>query len=257
MKRVHIVGCPRSGTTLLMELISTCYVNDGFCEHEKSIFEAVPDVAQLYLSKQPSDIKHIKYIFFQDPKLFIIYLTRDPRAVVSSKHRDNPNEYFCNYRVCKDCENAAQAYKNHPRFIALRYEDLVSNPNQCQEKIDQQFSFINRKHLFSEFEQYAAPSEQAVRAMNGFRSVNTDSLARWKQHLPRIKEQVENNPGVRQDIQQLAYEMNDHWLDLLHDIEAQRFPCRYPDKAPRFKEMEKRLRIWIKSKLYLKRRRAQ
>ena len=52
MKRLHITGCPRSGTTLLMEQISTCFENDGHCAHEQSIFEAVAPSQGLYISKQ-------------------------------------------------------------------------------------------------------------------------------------------------------------------------------------------------------------
>ncbi len=250
MKRVHIVGCPRSGTTLLMELISTCFASDDFCEHEMSIFEAVPRAAGLYISKQPSDIKHIRQVFFADPELFIIYLTRDPRAVVTSKHRENPEQYFCNYRIWKDCENSAETYCDHPRFLALRYEDLVAEPDQCQTEINKQFGFLQQKHLFSEFEQFASPSTQAARAMNGLRSVNTESLKRWHQHLPRLKEQIANNTKLSEDIKRLGYEKDDQWLKILTPVQATKFPCRYPDRAPFFKELEKKLRIWLKSRRY-------
>ena len=59
MKRLHIVGCPRSGTTLLMELVSTCFASGGYCDHELSIFEPVEDVADIYFTKQPNDIKQL------------------------------------------------------------------------------------------------------------------------------------------------------------------------------------------------------
>lgn len=252
MKRVHIVGCPRSGTTLLMELMSTCYASGGFCEHEMSIFEPVPQSSGLYISKQPSDIKHIEHVFFADPELFVIYLTRDPRAVVTSKHRENPDQYFCNYRIWKDCENSAESYRGHSRFLALRYEDLVDKPDQCQSEISKHFPFLQKKHLFSEFEKFASPSEQASRAMNGLRAVNTESLNRWQQHLPRLKEQLDNNPELGEDIKRLGYESDDTWLNTFTSVQAIKYPCRYPDRAPFFKELEKDFRIWLKSRRYLK-----
>jgi len=252
VKRIHIVGCPRSGTTLLMEMMSTCYKSDGFCEHEMSIFEPAPPAAGLYISKQPSDIKHIQHIFFADPELFIIYLTRDPRAVVTSKHRDNPNQYFCNYRIWKDCENAAETYRGHPRFLVLKYENLANKPDQCQSDINKQFDFLQIEHLFSEFERFASPSAQAQQAMNGLRAVNTQSLKRWQQHLPRLKEQIESNALLTNDIKRLGYETDDTWLDIFASVQATKFPCRYPDKAPFFKELEKKLRVWLKSQRYLR-----
>ena len=39
MRRIHIVGSsPRTGTTLLTELLTCCFQPEGFCEHELSIF---------------------------------------------------------------------------------------------------------------------------------------------------------------------------------------------------------------------------
>tara|TARA_B110000444_G_C18839746_1_gene598124 strand:- start:1998 stop:2768 length:771 start_codon:yes stop_codon:yes gene_type:complete len=252
MKRLHIVGCPRSGTSLLMELIATCYRNNGFCEHEMSIFEPVPQVVDLYISKQPSDIKHIEHIFFDDPKLFIIYLSRDPRSVITSKHEDNSKQYFCNYRIWKNCDNAAQHYQGHSRFLSLKYEDLVGKPDKCQNKISKHFTFLLEKHLFSKFEQFASPSIQAARAMNGLRAINTKSIDRWQQHLPRLKEQIENNSTLSKDIKRLGYETNDDWMHILDTINSEKLPCRYPDRASFFKDLEKYFRIWIKSKKYRK-----
>lgn len=258
MKRVHIVGCPRSGTTLLMELLSTCFSSDGYCEHEMSIFKDIPKEtiedksAALYFSKQPSDIKHINHIFFRDSQLFVIYLTRDPRAVMASIHRQNTQQYFCNYRIWKDCDGAAQVYQDHPRFLYLRYEDLVADPDKCQAKIEHQFDFMRRKFRFTEFEQHAQPSTQAERAMNGLRAVNTQSLSSWMQHLPRIKQQLQSNPELARDLQRLNYEVDEQWCQMLENIEPEDFPCRYPEQAPYFKELEKNVRIWLKSKRYLR-----
>src|SRR5690606_16659434 len=38
MPRLHVVGCPRSGTTLLMELLATCFHCQRQNGHELSIF---------------------------------------------------------------------------------------------------------------------------------------------------------------------------------------------------------------------------
>ena len=132
MKRLHIVGCPRSGTTLLMELVSTCFASDGFCEHELSIFEPIEDTADIYFTKQPNDIRQLGHIFGRDEQLFVIYMGRDPRAVITSKHREDPQQYFCNYRVWRECDQAAIGYENHPRFLRLRYEDLVTDADAVE-----------------------------------------------------------------------------------------------------------------------------
>lgn len=256
VKRLHIVGCPRSGTTLLMELITTCFKSDGFCEHEMSIFEPLPQdlEAGLYVTKQPNDIKQLNHIFEHDKNLFVIYSGRDPRAVISSKHRESPNQYFCNYRVWSDCDRAAQRFQGHPRFMALRYEDLVEDADAVQRNIVNRFSFLQTRHLFSEYSAFAQPSSASQRAMNGVREVNSDSLNKWHDHLPRIAQQYRQHPALAEDLRRLGYEANDSWTEILEGVEPRIHPCRYPDKEPRLKEWEKSLRVYFKSRRYLKNR---
>ena len=252
MKRLHIVGCPRSGTTLLMELVTTCFESSGFCDHETSIFEP-PDITEgeLYISKQPNDIKQILHIFPRDPDLNIIYMGRDPRAVITSKHRESPQQYFCNYRVWKECDVAATLYARESRFLSLRYEDLVANPDAVQVAIAGHFPFLRQLHRFSEYTDHANPSAQSARAMHGTREVDQQSLEKWHGHLPRIAEQLARHPEMKEDLVRLGYEPDHQWLAMLDGVTAQRFPCRYPERRPVFKELEKSVRVYLKSRRYL------
>lgn len=252
MKRVHIVGCPRSGTTLLMELMSTCFANSGFCEHELSIFAPVPDGEGPYFTKQPNDIKQLRHIFYRDPQLHIIYMGRDPRAVITSKHRENPEQYFCNYRVWSECDHAAQRYTGHARFLSLRYEDLVIAADTVQHSIAGHFEFLKPLHPFSQYHLHATPSAASQRAMNGLRAINPKSLEKWQQHLPRIAEQLQREPKLADDLIRLGYEEDNSWQAMLHDTTPEVFPCRYPEQRPRLKEWEKGLRVWLKSRRYLR-----
>ena len=254
MKRVHIVGCPRSGTTLLMELLSTCFASGGYCEHELSIFQPVDEIEGAYFTKQPNDIKQLRHIFYADPELFVIYLGRDPRAVITSKHRESPGQYFCNYRVWRECDDAAAAYEAHPRFLRLRYEDLVIDADAVQQQICERFPFLQQLHPFSEFQQFARPSEASQRAMNGLRAVNRESLQKWQNHLPRVVEQLAANPRMAQDLVRLGYEKDTSWTQVLKGVEAKKYPCRYPERRPLLKDWERGIRVYFKSRRYLKHR---
>lgn len=256
MKRLHIVGCPRSGTTLLMELVSTCFESAGFCEHELSIFAPVEEVDGTYFTKQPNDIKQLRHIFHADPQLYVIYMGRDPRAVISSKHRENPGQYFCNYRVWRECEDAARRYEDHTRFLRLRYEDLVTAPDEVQAQVGARFGFLRQLHLFSEYQQYAHPSAASERAMNGLRAVNRESLQKWRGHLPRIAQQLQAHPALADDLVRLGYEPDQAWQEILRGVEGEVFPCRYPERKPWLKDWERDLRVYFKSRRYLRRRRA-
>ncbi len=254
VKRLHIVGCPRSGTTLLMELVATCFDSGGYCEHELSIFEPVETDGDVYFTKQPNDIKQLRHIFHADQLLYVIYLGRDPRAVISSKHRENPEQYFCNYRVWSECDSAAQRYRGHPRFLELRYEDMVSRPDDVQALITQQFPFLRQRHRFSEYHLHAQPSAAAERAMSGLRKVNPDSLDKWRGHLPWIAEQYRRHPALADDLIRLGYEPDKAWLSALDGVQPREFPCRYPERRPYLKEWEKSVRVYLKSRRYLQRR---
>ena len=71
-RRVHIVGCPRSGTTLLMELLRACFEHDAACDHETSLFQPVPRHCRVYFSKQPTDILHMSTAFRHDTQLHVL-----------------------------------------------------------------------------------------------------------------------------------------------------------------------------------------
>ena len=91
-RRVHIVGCRRSGTTLMMELLWYSYAFSGRGEHETSLFEPVPPGETLYL-----DEKNRRTPRASSPPscgnddTYLIAMLRDPRAVVTSRHRSRPD----------------------------------------------------------------------------------------------------------------------------------------------------------------------
>lgn len=254
MKRLHIVGCPRSGTTLIKELLCTCFSHDGSCEHEMSIFQQPENQGDLFISKQPNDIRQLRHVFSRDDALFIIYMGRDPRAVITSRHRSRPGEYFCNYRVWHECDVAARDYMGHPRFLALRYEDLVNGPDRVQNRIRTHFPFLQQQHQFSEFLQHADPSAESRAAMHELRQINTQSLDKWRGHLSRVAEQYQRWPGMAQDLVRLGYEADETWLEALREVKAEIYPCRYPEHRQHLKELEKSLRVYLKSRRYLRRR---
>ena len=49
----------------------------------------------------------------------------------------------------------------------------------------------------------------------------------------------------------LGYEADTSWLNTLHNVQGITYPCRYPEQRERLKELEKRLRVYLKSRRYL------
>ena len=236
----------------MMELVCTCFRSDGFCDHEMSIFARPSGTPDLFFSKQPSDIKLVEKLLEKDTNLFVIGMMRDPRSVITSVHKGHPGQYFCNFRVWKQCNDGAQRLIGHPRFILIKYADLVSDPDRVQAEIMHRFDFLEKQHAFSEYGQHAAPSSHAETAMGSVRAVTPDRLKGWQAHLPRLKSELLKYPELPEVLIACGYEEGSSWLRLLDDVEPEEHPCRYPDKAPLLKTIDYRVRNWRKIRQYLK-----
>jgi hypothetical protein len=252
MKRLHVVGCHRSGTTLIFEMLTACFRHDAHCTHEESIFNpSERSGTGLYFSKKPSDITHIQRIFFADPELYLIYMLRDPRSVITSIHPSRPDLYFSSFERWQRYQAAAGSLQRHPRFLQIRYEDLVVNPDRTQQVISDRFTFLQSQHEFSEFEKYSTASEPAVVSLSGLRPVSDRQINSWHRHLPRIRFQLDKSPHMADRLVECGYEKNHDWLNLLDGVEpaAQDYG---EVTRPFWKVMETALRYRLKSNRYLR-----
>ena len=92
-QRVHIVGAPRSGTTLLLELMTTGF-RFSHCGKEEVSLLNTPKVLPsngMLCTKNPQDWALMRYILPVDPDQYFITTVRDPRDVVVSKHGLRPD----------------------------------------------------------------------------------------------------------------------------------------------------------------------
>lgn len=256
MKRLHVVGCHRSGTTLMFEMLTACFKHDAHCVHEKTIFNPPEEVGiDLYFSKKPSDITHIHRIFLADPALYLIYMLRDPRSVITSIHPSKPDLYFSSFERWQRYENAASSLKSHPRFLQIRYEELVEDANRIQQQITDRFNFLQSQHKFSEFENYNSASEPAVISLAGLRSVSDRQLNSWQSHLSRLTFQLGKYPELADRLVEYGYETDHAWRHLLDGVKP--LAQIYGEVAPPFWQViETNFRYRIKSYQYLRARRS-
>jgi len=251
---LHVVGCPRSGTTLMAEMLVACYPHQGHSDHEETIFKVAPHEQGVRLSKKPNDVLWMAPLLERDPALHVIAMLRDPRSVICSMHKAWPGMYFCNYPVWKRAEKGAAAIAEHPRVLLLRYEDLVRDPMKVQAQIEARFPFLSRAHDFNRFHEVARAGEDAQNALGGVREVDQSRIAGWKEHLPRLKQQVERYPQLLADLVEHGYEDDNQWKECLEGIEANDFPCRYSDSSEFWKHLEQKLRFVGKRRRYFKAR---
>lgn len=250
-RRLHVVGCPRSGTTLLAELLATGFAHVGHDEHELSIFRPVPGRHTVYVSKKPADVKRIGPLLRADPDLFVVAVHRDPRAVITSVLEAASSRYWMHFDNWARCIRAARALDGHPRFLDVRYERLATEPDAVQSEIAARFTFLRRAHAFSEFERHARPSHAAELALGGVRAVEAQRIERWREHLPRVKAELQRHPEMTRMLIELGYEPDDGWTRALDGVT----PYEQPRKARLrrlFADLDADLRYRLKQRRYLR-----
>ena len=189
-KHLHIVACsPRSGTTLLHEVMVTCFEVDKHYDHEIRFNLVSAEDDQLLITKRPKDTMYMPAVLDDDPELYVIYVLRDPRDVICSRHGKDKSMYYSNIRLWRELHAYARKMYGHERFLEVRYEDFVRDPDETQRKIATKFPWLEKKHDFSEYHEHAQVSAKSITAMHSVRPIAPTSVGVWTQHPGRIKGQ--------------------------------------------------------------------
>ena len=65
MKRIHVVGCPRSGTTLALEALVNGFAIDGHALEERTFLTGMrkpDDSYAVFCSKKPGEHRYAPYL---------------------------------------------------------------------------------------------------------------------------------------------------------------------------------------------------
>jgi hypothetical protein len=145
VKRIHIVGCPRSGTTLALEAMANAFDIDGYASEERSFLTGLrkpDDELRIFLSKRPRDYPFAARLLPREPEMYFVFLLRDPRDAVVSRHALAPDRYWTHLAAWKRALRDARPVWDHPRFIVTRYEDLVGEPEATQRLLLERLPFL-------------------------------------------------------------------------------------------------------------------
>lgn len=245
MKRIHITSYgPRTGTTLMMEMMIACFDIDLFHEHENTVFKKPRHSAKVYLTKSPAELRKADIMLRVMPNMYVIFMLRDPRDTVVSKHNIEPERYWSNLRFWKSfvSVNCFARLQKHPRFIMVRYEDLVTEPDRIQRELIKRMPFLRKTADFSNYHKTCRPSKKSVTALNGVRAPSTESVGKWRQHIPRIAGQVARHGSIVEELIAFGYEKDDAWLKHLEGVEPDTSQGYLLDVIP---ESRKRRRTWL------------
>lgn len=239
----------------MQEMMVACFDIDHYCEHERSLFKEPVDTRGVICTKQPREVMFARMAMQVNPDLYIIYMVRDPRDVIVSRHAKQPDQYYASLSFYLRADCYAQQLINHPRFIAVRYEDLVRNPDQVQAEIAKKLTFLKFRHPFSEFHLHANVSSNSVQALNGVRPPDEKSIGKWRQHLPRVAAQTAKFPSVLDILKRYNYEPSDAWTRELPVADEKLAQSTMPDRGGAIYSLRQKWRVirhcfwyWLKLK---------
>jgi hypothetical protein len=231
MQRIHIVGSgPRTGTTLLAECIAACFHIDAHAQHETPIRRHRKGMG-IYLTKKPADLLIVGSRLKIDRHLHVIAMLRDPRDMAVSRHSRAPERYYAPLRFWKRRVPILRQLQRHPRFIVVRYESLVREPDAIQERLRRKMPFLIKKAPFSEFHQIGSPSAKSIKATGSLRPISESSIGRWRDHLPRLAGQLLLHGPISDELIEFGYEWDENWLELLEGVEPDLTPSHFPEHS--------------------------
>jgi hypothetical protein len=256
-RHLHIVACsPRTGTTLLHEAMVTCFRVDRHYDHEIRFHLVTGEEGQTVITKRPKDTMYMPAVLNDDPELYVIYLMRDPRDTICSRHSKDKSIYYSNIRLWRQMHGYARQMAGHERFLEVRYEDFVSDPDATQQMIMHKFPWLERLHKFSEYHEYAQVSEKSQTAMHSVRPIAPTSVGRWRENPGRIKAQQMIHGSLTPELIECGYESSGDWEKVLEDVEPDTTRSLYPEKLYIWKRISQTLDARRKVAKYRRMRRT-
>ncbi|NEP42454.1 MAG: sulfotransferase family 2 domain-containing protein [Okeania sp. SIO2H7] len=140
IKRIYIRGCFRSGSFLMLYLFGVGFKNTYLLKKEQIPTEENSKPGRITVGKctNPQRKKETRVLaenFLNEPDGAVIFTLRDPRDVLlsekglqSASGLGNPTLWIENAKLLK-------SWENHPQVVPVKFEDLLTKPNEIQEQI--------------------------------------------------------------------------------------------------------------------------
>lgn len=232
----------------MAEAITACCNIDYSTNHEDHLSFRPPEHCDNFLSKHPGDIINIWPSIAIDKNLYVICMIRDPRDSIVSQHRNSDSLYYCTLRYWKCFYPYVKKYRGNKRFISIKYEDFVENPDDIQRKLVEEIPFLRAIHPFSRYHLVAQPSTESNNALSGVRPIGPTGIGGWKDDLGRIKQQIRLHGDISEDLLDLGYEKDSNWLKLLDGVAEVNNKSHWPEFFTK-KDLNRRRKIKYKEAL--------
>lgn len=229
---VFIFGCGRSGTTLLLSILSA-HPHIFALSRESAAFRKwaerlnkgkrfkvpqrldrfylqfllsrIPEEAKRICAKEPNKVHFIGQILgYFDYQVKLIHIIRDGRDVMLSRHPKYPSKYWIDPERWVTDVKAGLAFKGHPNVLTIYYEDLIGDylttiQTICdfieEPCVDEVYNWVQHTQV-----------TQSAAWESGVQDVHSRSLKKWQSTSDqgRVRE-IMANEEVAQLLAQLGY----------------------------------------------------
>ncbi len=235
---LHITGCARSGTTLLFYVMSA-FKKMNLHDHETNIWSH-PNREEIKEVKKKSEWPHVIYVtkrpskWYQEPWLSrtidfvknsnsrLIYIMRDPRAVLTSRHPLDKKQYYVSpekwVASMQGYFTIKKELNNHPRFLVIKYEDLIQKHEQVVEKfktvlgMELNDNIQSIANLKTNIQNSELKNQYMIQFMHNLRDFDPASIDRWKNNSQNLKylEKLLNETRINSELQNIMNEFDYH-----------------------------------------------
>ncbi len=176
--------------------------------HRYVISHAIPKTTTRWCEKTPSNVRHIEKIlrYFNGAVKFI-HIIRDARDVLTSRHPENPGEYWVSPERWINDTRAGLAFQDHPCILTIKYESLVHNHEETLRRI---CDFLEEPFDDSFLNWFENSNVRKNRAwFHPLKKLHNQSVEKWKkpEHADRLAE-IMGNQAIINLMKQLDYIQN-------------------------------------------------
>ncbi len=218
---IYIGGCGRSGTTLLLSILSS-HKEIFACPKELNLFhdveisgkkvhlpmiyrlyrtfitEKIKSTARRYCEKSPANIQRIEAIdTYHQGDFKLIHIIRDGRDVTLSKHPKNEGEYWIEpSRWVRDV-SMGLAHKDHPAVYTIHYESLVKDFENTISGVCEFLSIPLSDEILNWHKYTTVRKNKAL--YSPIKEISSSSIGKYNkpENAERIREFMENEEAVR------------------------------------------------------------
>ena len=244
ISRIHIIGCSRSGTTML-HYSMVAFENMILHNKETSVwgYPSIKESFQLFKSHIDSKkgktflvTKRERYwylheyitkilFFIKKNNIYVINLIRHPLDVMTSRHRLDTKEYYVEPDFWNASIEAAdflmRSLGDYPNKLTIKFEDVVMHPERIEQLFTERIGLQKKREVKSlrmlkENLALAGPIDRRmIPYMHELRDFDPAAIGRWADHpakSARVAYLLQQSPyknQIRQFMMQYGYD--DHF----------------------------------------------